>query len=509
MPSSTFPPNINTATSKTHRPNLYTILGLKSINEPTANTTYESSPPTPSQGYDFTSTQIKQAYRKCCFKYHPDKNSLQNKQYAEQMFQLVTLVYDLLSNEDLRLKYNCFGWKGLNKDDRRNILKLLVCTAGGSGINSDEEGKQSDDYNCYYDYDDIMIEDDSDDDEENNSTEEKGHNDSPSTSSTNKYNSKEIFDRFFSKYNDVIEEEEEDDDDDDDKGQGEEEHKKETKHPFDIMGLYDTVDFQSKKEDRKESTSKERNEHKTTSNQSKNGDTNSSTTDESNANKDPSSSSSSSSLQSTKMKEESFDLPLTLEEIYYGTEKEIQVTRKRFNIDLNALVDETHIITIHVPAGIKSGTCIHVHGEGDASHTQTAGDLVFIVKEVPHACYTRDEENNLIHIANITLCEALTDCILKVPTLALNDYDEGEEECKKKKTRVIPCFEIIHSNYERRFVGEGMPKIFGENNVAMSNNNNNNINNNKGDLIIRFNIEYPKVLTLEKKQKIRELLSSH
>ena len=459
-------------------PNLYNILGLAT----SIHSNSTSSPPTPNE--------IKQAYRRCCFKYHPDKNSFVQKEDAERMFQLVTLVYTILTKDNdedeerksrtALIRYHSFGWKSLKKTDRKSILKLLVPTrssssSSSSSSNSNENNANNDnDLHSGWieeDYDEY-IEDDGDKDDESKIGEEDHSNEKDKENYT-KYNSKEIFDQFFSTHYNHDYTIYHDDDDGDNETYQDGQKKKEKKngrndievrgHPFQRMGLYDTVDFQSKGKTKSYTENKDAKDKTTTSAKKK---------------------------IPTKMEEEYFDLPCTLEEIYNGIEKKIEITRKRFNIDLNTLVDDTHIITINVPKGIKSGTRIHIHDEGDASETQTAGDLIFTICEIPHEHYQRDDENNLIHTVKISLCDALTDCIVKIPPFLVG-VNKKVGGCKSK---IMPCFEMIHSNYERRFVGEGMPKY--EMNGSQK----------KGDLIIRFNVEYPKVLTVETKNALRKLL---
>lgn len=47
---------------------------------------------------------IKSAYRKLALEWHPDKN--EDKEKAEQMFQDISEAYEVLSDEEMRAKYD-------------------------------------------------------------------------------------------------------------------------------------------------------------------------------------------------------------------------------------------------------------------------------------------------------------------------------------------------------------------------------------------------------------------
>lgn len=56
-------------------------------------------------------TEIKKAYRKLALKYHPDKNP--GDKEAEEKFKEAAEVYDVLSNEEKRRRYDQFGHAGV------------------------------------------------------------------------------------------------------------------------------------------------------------------------------------------------------------------------------------------------------------------------------------------------------------------------------------------------------------------------------------------------------------
>jgi DnaJ homolog subfamily B member 4 len=108
--------------------------------------------------------------------------------------------------------------------------------------------------------------------------------------------------------------------------------------------------------------------------------------------------------------------------------------------------------------------------------------LIFVIQELANSDvgFAR-EGNNLIYTHKISLMDALTDCSLQIPTL-------------DQRIVSIACPEVVSPFYEKIVPGEGMPiaKTPGQ----------------KGDLIIRFHILFPKYLDGSKRTKLRELLAN-
>ena len=76
----------------------------------------------------------------------------------------------------------------------------------------------------------------------------------------------------------------------------------------------------------------------------------------------------------------------------------------------------------------------------------------------------------------------MTDCSLQIPTL-------------DKRVLSIACPEVVSPYYEKVVVGEGMP-------ISKKS------DGSKGDLIIKFNIQFPKYLNGTKRNKLREILAN-
>ena len=85
-------------------------------------------------------TDIKKAYKKLAFKYHPDKNKSDD---AESKFREISEAYDILSNVDKRRMYDNFGYEAVSGDiPQINPLDLFQrlfnvdFTGLGEGMNS-------------------------------------------------------------------------------------------------------------------------------------------------------------------------------------------------------------------------------------------------------------------------------------------------------------------------------------------------------------------------------------
>ena len=89
---------------------------------------------------DCVETDIKKAYKKLAFQYHPDKNKSDD---AEPKFREISEAYDILSNADKRRMYDNFGYESVSGDiPQINPLDLFQSlfnvdfTGLGEGMNS-------------------------------------------------------------------------------------------------------------------------------------------------------------------------------------------------------------------------------------------------------------------------------------------------------------------------------------------------------------------------------------
>mmetsp|Transcript_24275 Transcript_24275/g.26968 ORF Transcript_24275/g.26968 Transcript_24275/m.26968 type:complete len:348 (-) Transcript_24275:126-1169(-) len=161
----------------------------------------------------------------------------------------------------------------------------------------------------------------------------------------------------------------------------------------------------------------------------------------------------------------------TLEQLFTGCTKKLRVRRK---VQTSPQVPEREVvenIEIDVKPGWKEGTKITFSGKGHQRPGERADDLRFILHELPHQYFKR-QGNDLVYTATINLQSALTGVKLGIPTL------DGRPNLS------VVVDKIISPTYEHIVPGEGMPisKQQGA----------------RGNLIIKFNIVFPKKLAVDK-----------
>jgi DnaJ family protein B protein 4 len=160
---------------------------------------------------------------------------------------------------------------------------------------------------------------------------------------------------------------------------------------------------------------------------------------------------------------------VSLKNLYYGSTKKINIT-KHIHTEDGRVSASTKTLEIPVKAGWKAGTKITFQKEGDVRPNVIPADIVFILKEKPHSYFKR-EKDNLVYSAYITLKQALCGVKLSIPTL------DGQQIS-------IQINEPISPDRVHVISGKGLP---------------NSKTGLHGDILVKFNIQFP--TTLEKNQK--------
>ena len=68
-----------------------------------------------------TEKDIKKAYRKLAFEYHPDKNTTEE---AQQIFTKIGEAYDILSNKEKKNMYDNYGYESIKENNFPTINPL-------------------------------------------------------------------------------------------------------------------------------------------------------------------------------------------------------------------------------------------------------------------------------------------------------------------------------------------------------------------------------------------------
>lgn len=179
-----------------------------------------------------------------------------------------------------------------------------------------------------------------------------------------------------------------------------------------------------------------------------------------------------------------YDLYVTLEEIDRGTTRKLKVTRQRYRPELHTTEREEKVLEVQIKPGWKEGTKITFENEGDECDQHTiAGDIVFIIRDKPHPLFERSN-SDLIYRVKLTLKQALLGTLLVIPFL-----DSSIPPYQLRTYR-----EILTPQTEKRFPSQGLPfpKEISK----------------RGDLIVKFEILFPKLLNHEQRIFVDSCLSN-
>jgi DnaJ homolog subfamily B member 4 len=176
-------------------------------------------------------------------------------------------------------------------------------------------------------------------------------------------------------------------------------------------------------------------------------------------------------------------LKVSLKDLYNGTTKHLKVGRKLLNG-----TTEDKVLEIQIHPGWKSGTKIRFpHAGNEVPPTGEAQDLVFVVEEKPDEVWSRDG-NDLIAKVKIPLVDALTGP-------SPNSGKKVVELLDGRKLQVVVPSGIVKPGQESIVLGEGMP-IRKDGQAKM-----------KGDLKVRWEVEFPTNLSATQKEGLRKILT--
>lgn len=164
-------------------------------------------------------------------------------------------------------------------------------------------------------------------------------------------------------------------------------------------------------------------------------------------------------------------LPVSLEDLFSGKQKTFNIGVKGPN-----MIPEKKPISIKLRPGWKAGTKITYKNEGDFNpRTGRRKTLQFVLQEKPNPNFTRDGDN-LIYTLKLSFKESLLGFNKTIQTI------DG-------RTLPISRIQPIQPTETSTYPGQGMPiKNSGS----------------RGDMIVKYKIDYPISLTNEQKQAINQ-----
>ena len=138
--------------------------------------------------------------------------------------------------------------------------------------------------------------------------------------------------------------------------------------------------------------------------------------------------------------------------------------------------ERQEIVEIQITPGWKNGTQIRFKELGDEAPGVVPSDIVFVVKEREHQIFKR-QNDDLIYKVKISLLQELGGFTTEVKTL------DG-------RALHAEINEIVQPGSSKIVHGEGMPRESGG----------------KGNLLIQFEVEFPKHIPEHCKQTLTEVL---
>ena len=173
-------------------------------------------------------------------------------------------------------------------------------------------------------------------------------------------------------------------------------------------------------------------------------------------------------------------LEVSLDEIATGTTKKLKIKRKIYNERGGCTcTQEEKLIEITIKPGWKAGTKLTYPNLGDQNPGREPADIAFILKDKPHALFSRDSDNNLLHTANVTLKKALLGVSYCIQGLNGQRHDVNVKD-------------IVYPGFVKRYPGEGLPLP--------------KMPSKRGDLIVTFNIEFPTFLSWDQRRVLSDCL---
>lgn len=172
-------------------------------------------------------------------------------------------------------------------------------------------------------------------------------------------------------------------------------------------------------------------------------------------------------------------LALSLEEVYKGGLKKMKIQRLVFTDETcSELKLREKVLSIPFKPGIYPNTEVRFKEEGDQGPTRIPADVIFITEDRPHELYARSGLSDLVTVRTVSLEEAL--CGLSITLTTLDQ--------RILRTKIS---DVITPTYEKIIENEGLPVPACPTKA-------------KGNLIIRFRVEFPTHIQKRAKKAFEE-----
>jgi len=173
------------------------------------------------------------------------------------------------------------------------------------------------------------------------------------------------------------------------------------------------------------------------------------------------------------------DILVSLEDIVKGVDKKMKISRRVYDETGSSRAEEK-ILTVTIKPGWKAGTKITFAREGDKIPGKTPADIAFVVRDKPHSIFTRDG-SNIVMTSKMSLRDSLCGTVIEIPTL------DG------RKVGLNLMDEVIKPNTTKKLQGYGLPYPKEP--------------SKRGDLIVKFDIQFPDRLSSSAKDVLSDVLS--
>jgi DnaJ-class molecular chaperone len=169
------------------------------------------------------------------------------------------------------------------------------------------------------------------------------------------------------------------------------------------------------------------------------------------------------------------NINITISQVLTGATVPLEI--ERWLIENGIKVFEKETIYVNIPKGIDENELIILRDKGNILNEQCKGDLKIFVKIENNSMFTR-AGLDLVLEKNITLKDALCGFSFEITYINGKSYTLNNNPGN-----------IIHSGYRKMIPNMGLER-----------------EQHRGNMIIAFNVEFPKKLTEEQIKKIMEIL---